>query len=311
MRLHRYASVEDWLGIAGAYLAAREAEHNLLLGIAGTLRDHPEIYPDPPYLAAVTAGPTKETPGVRLVAIRTPPRGLVLSEPAAPVPNEDDQSVALVAEDLAGSAPDLPGVLGPRDVARAFAERWLDLTGTDHSRDIAERIYRLRRVEPPSRMPRGHWRLAEPGDSALLGAWIVAFQREAVPNDPLPSDLDATVAGWIRRVGRTMYLWEVDGRVVSAVGAGSATPHGIRIGPVYTSPAERGRGYASALTAAASQAELDQGRQFCFLFTDLANPTSNRIYRSIGYEPVADVDSYRFGLARTERHTAPSGHQVR
>ena len=91
------------------------------------------------------------------------------------------------------------------------------------------------------------------------------------------------------------HLWEADGRPVSLVVAGSRTPNGRRIGPVYTPPAQRGRGYAGALTAAASQDQLDRGAAFCFLFTDLANPTSNAIYRRIGYEPVTDVDQYRFG----------------
>jgi len=31
-----------------------------------------------------------------------------------------------------------------------------------------------------------------------------------------------------------------------------------------------------------------------FLFTDLANPTSNHIYQTIGYVPVVDVDQYHF-----------------
>jgi predicted GNAT family acetyltransferase len=63
---------------------------------------------------------------------------------------------------------------------------------------------------------------------------------------------------------------------------------------VYTPPELRGRGYASALTAAVSQAQLNGGRRYCFLFTDLANPTSNKIYQAIGYEPVCDVDDLRF-----------------
>ena len=39
---------------------------------------------------------------------------------------------------------------------------------------------------------------------------------------------------------------------------------------------------------------LDGGRRFCFLFTDLANPTSNSIYQRIGYRPVTDVDQWTF-----------------
>ena len=76
---------------------------------------------------------------------------------------------------------------------------------------------------------------------------------------------------------------------------GGRTPNGTRVGPVYTPPEHRGHGYASALVAAASQAQLDEGIQFCFLFTDLANPTANHIYQAIGYEPVSDIDVYVFG----------------
>jgi predicted GNAT family acetyltransferase len=72
------------------------------------------------------------------------------------------------------------------------------------------------------------------------------------------------------------------------------TPNGVRVGAVYTPPELRGRGYASACTAAVTQRLLADGRRFCFLFTDLSNPTSNSIYQKIGYRPVCDVDQYRF-----------------
>jgi hypothetical protein len=64
---------------------------------------------------------------------------------------------------------------------------------------------------------------------------------------------------------------------------------------VYTPPEARGRGYASNLVAQVAQAQLDAGRRFVFLFTDLANPTANRIYQEIGFEPVIDIDEYVFG----------------
>lgn len=65
---------------------------------------------------------------------------------------------------------------------------------------------------------------------------------------------------------------------------------------VYTPREKRGKGYASACVAAMSQLLLNQGRKYCFLYTDLANPTSNHIYQAIGYEPVCDADMYRFGV---------------
>ena len=81
---------------------------------------------------------------------------------------------------------------------------------------------------------------------------------------------------------------------MSAVGYGSPTPTGVRIGPVYTPPEFRGRGYASALTAHVSTEQLAAGRSFCFLYTDLANPTSNKIYVAIGYRRVCDSVQYAF-----------------
>ena len=85
----------------------------------------------------------------------------------------------------------------------------------------------------------------------------------------------------------------VDG-AVSLAGFGGRTPNGIRVGPVYTPPDLRGRGYASALTADLTRRLLAGGRRFCFLYTDLANPTSNSIYQRIGYRPVSDADLWSF-----------------
>jgi hypothetical protein len=48
------------------------------------------------------------------------------------------------------------------------------------------------------------------------------------------------------------------------------------------------------VTAAVSERQLAGGRTFCFLYTDLANPTSNRIYMDIGYKPVCESVDYDF-----------------
>jgi predicted GNAT family acetyltransferase len=61
-----------------------------------------------------------------------------------------------------------------------------------------------------------------------------------------------------------------------------------RIGPVYTPPEHRNRGYASSVVAALSRRLFDEGAREVVLFTDLANPTSNKIYADVGYRRVAD-----------------------
>lgn len=104
-------------------------------------------------------------------------------------------------------------------------------------------------------------------------------------------------------------FWE-DGEPVSLAGFGNPTPNGVRIGPVYTPPGRRRRGYATALVAALTRALLGSGPRFCFLFTDLANPTSNTIYQRIGYRPVTDVDEWRF-VDTPRACAADAGHRLR
>ena len=282
LKVRTYGDVGAFLGATGAFLARREAEHNLIFGISSWLRSNPELVREPPTFHAVTRD---DDDRIVAASLRTPPHNQVLSMV------DDPDAVDVLADALRGT--DLPGVLGPKEAAARFVRRWSASTGVRAHVQTAERIFRLERVVPPSPAS-GRWRFLELGDKDLLVRWILAFSAEAMPEDPAIEDPEAVAQRWIDQVGRIGYVWEDGGVPVCLVGASGETPNGIRIGPVYTPPERRRRGYASALTAAASQDQLDRGRRFCFLFTDLANPTSNKIYRAVGYEPVCDVDMYRF-----------------
>jgi uncharacterized protein len=281
LHVRRFHDAQAFLRTAGDFLTAREAEHNLLLGLAGTLVARPHVYPLPPYLAGVLRGAT-----VVGVALRTPPHGLVLSE------MDDVGAVGALARDVAEVFDDLPGVLGPPESSRRFAELWARGGGRTMEPGMAQRIFRAEHVFAPEGAA-GRMRRADTADRALLVSWVAAFQDEAMSSfihRPAEEVVDDYLA---RGEDGGVYVWE-DGPPVSMAGCGGPTPNGIRIGPVYTPPERRGRGYASALTAELTSLLLSSGRRFCFLFTDLANPTSNRIYERIGYRPVADVDEYRF-----------------
>lgn len=280
MEVVRSRTVPEFMALAGEFLAAREAEHSLIFGILSNYEADPSQYSEPPYLAAVVHGNL-----VVGAAMRTPPWRLVVSEMDHP------NAVHRLADDLAGA--DLPGVVGSAEPAGQFAEAWAERTGTPTRLGRHERNFRLRRVIPPRRAP-GELIRSRPEDRTILAAWAKAFHDEAIGDSGPAQDYDEMAARWIRGHGRTAYLWVDGGRPVSLAGAGGLTPSGIRIGPVYTPPELRGRGYASNLVAGVSQLLLDSGRRFVFLFTDLANPTANRIYQAIGYEAVNDVDEYEF-----------------
>jgi predicted GNAT family acetyltransferase len=96
-----------------------------------------------------------------------------------------------------------------------------------------------------------------------------------------------------------MWLWEDDGEPVSLanralVGGEPGLPSVplVRIGPVYTPPERRGAGYASANVAALSQLSLDQGCTAAMLFTDRANPTSNKVYQGVGYRVIGSAQTW-------------------
>jgi GNAT superfamily N-acetyltransferase len=277
--VERPLDVEAFLARAGSFMATREAENNLVFGICSNLRANPAIRAAARF-AVVAAGPGGPVVGA---ALQTPPYRLVLADV------EDLEVIDDLEEAFAGDV--LPGVIGATAAAARFAERRAARFGGQATLSMAERIYRLATVREP-RSASGAMRIANQADLALIAAWIRAFASEA--DADVVEDAEATADRWIARVGRTIHLWQDGITTVSMCGVGGLTPNGIRVGPVYTPPEHRGHGYASNLVAEASRAQLEAGRTFVFLFTDISNPTPNRIYQSIGYEPVSDVAAYRF-----------------
>jgi hypothetical protein len=273
-------SVAAFLDAAGPFLVGREAEHCLTLGVASNLVADPDPAAEPPYLSVVTDRGT-----VVFAVLWTPPWQVVLSACDHP------GAVSLVVADLAGRS--MVGVHGPTEVARSFVADRSARTGEAVRLLLRERVFQLSTVTRPHGVP-GTLRHARPSDRDHLIGWLIAFEREAIgeatPRDP-GDWIDRSLGGQ----GSRLYVWDDDGPV-SVCGVSGRTPNGIRIGPVYTPPGLRRRGYASACVAAVSQAQLDAGRRFCFLFADIANRTSVHVYETIGYAPVSDVAVYRFDL---------------
>lgn len=101
-------------------------------------------------------------------------------------------------------------------------------------------------------------------------------------------DFHAEVFGDAPRGQAFALLWSIGTEPVSMALVSPPTAGVSRIGPVFTPVDRRGHGYGSAVTAAAAQWASGAGATDVVLFTDLANPVSNAIYRRIGFEPVAE-----------------------
>jgi len=207
------------------------------------------------------------------IATMSPGRHMVVSR--AP-----DAAAIALAQHLHLNAIALPGIGGVRESAQAFAGEWTRLSGAAARVHVELAVHQLTRVIPPPPAA-GRMRIAQPSDVDLVARWITDFRIE-IREQRLGGAREIAAA---RVRAGNLFLWEDGARSVAMTGVAGPTPHGIRVNLVYTLPGHRGRGYASNLVAAVSQRMLDGGRTFCFLYTDLANPTSNKIYRQIGYEP--------------------------
>jgi GNAT superfamily N-acetyltransferase len=273
--VRRFTDAAEFGRCVHPLLARNEAGNNLPFRILRALMAQPGPLPPQTYLAACLgeAGPDATVEGVGL---RTPPHNLVLSSPCSA------GAVAVLLADTAGM--DLPGVIGPREEADAFAAGWRLQFGGTTAVTMGLGVYALEQVNAVLPVP-GRLRPAVPGDAGWAQDWIRAFHAEAVPHGPPPEEpVDL----------RGHFFWEVDGRPVTSVCAQPATPNGAVINAVYTPPTLRRRGYATATVAAASALMLGAGCRLCFLFTDLANPTSNGIYQRIGYRRMGEFRQIGF-----------------
>ena len=279
MNIVRYDSGAAYLREAEPFLVTNEAANCLVLGLAMQFALYPGLAAPAPFLAVV-----KEKDQVLAAAIMTAGARLVLAV------TESRAALAGLAEHVAGVARTTPGVHGQTPVSRWFADEWQRLTGDQVRPLMSQRIYRADRITPPSGVP-GVGRRASASDRDLLIEWFTAFDLESFGT--MSADTPARVDSYFEMSTRGAYLWENAGPVSLAAYSGH-TLHGARVGPVYTPPAQRGRGFGSAVTAVLSQHLLDSDRQFCCLFANLANPTPNHIYQTIGYTPVCDVAEYQF-----------------
>jgi hypothetical protein len=259
------------------WLMKTEDEHNLVLGLSAAL-----VGADPGEGEDRQLWATVEADGhVVGCAFRTPPHKLGLTR--MPV-----EAAAVLAREAATLYRSLPAAFGPTEVAQAFGRAWNEVTGASWTPGLPQRMYRLDEVVHPVGVA-GTLRPGTEADLPTAHQWADDFARDAGHGFMTPP---AARERWIRQ--RELYFWDVGGAPVSMAVATGWTPGGARIGYVFTPRDRRGRGYASALTAAVSQRILDGGRRFCVLYTDATSRVPNAIYPRVGYRHLVDLADVNF-----------------
>ena len=271
MHVVRHGNAVQFLTEAQSWLSATEVENNVPLGVARRLA---EAGNDDPSFYWATIHDRGSVVGC---AFRTPPYSVAVTR----MPQD---AIDPLASDLIQTGEALPGVGGPSDEAQQFADVWTAQTGLTSRVRTRLLIHELTDVQLPENPPSGGLRPVLDSERDLIRSWAASF----VYDTGIAQDPEAAAERLIN--SPTVRIWDDDGPRC-LVASNRDTPHGACIGPVYTPNIDRGKGYASAAVATLSDEILQGGKSFCCLYTDAANPTSNSIYRRIGYRPVReDVD---------------------
>ncbi len=209
-----------------------------------------------------------------------------LEFPATLTPMEPGVVPAMV-DAIAEAGVALPGVNGDAATAARFAGQWSERCKSAAIPFQGTRLYEL--LEP-GELPRteGELRQAGPSDRGLMILWTRAFEKEIGES---ASDIEVRVDRGL--AAGQLWVWDQNGETKSMAVSREPARGVVRLSGVYTPPEKRKQGYSAACVYALSKHLRGCGYR-CMLYTDLANPTSNSIYRRIGYRAVAEALRYRF-----------------
>ncbi len=279
MKIIRYSNINAFLDENLEFLEQEEAANNLLIGIPRSILSGQAFYDE------INLYSIKDEQGdVLFSLVQTPPHNFLIY--AADLIS--DQSLLALIKELADANIQTSGIIGPEELSISFAKLWQVQKG--HSwrinfRQLAYQLDNLKEVSPA----KGKLRTATPEDFDLIFKWMIDFEIEAMGN--LNATGNEKAIRYKLKHGK-FFLWE-DEVPVCMAGITRPTRHGITINYVYTPKAFRGKGYASNCVHDLSQLML-KDFQFCSLFTDRDNPTSNKIYQQMGYYPVSKSLEIKF-----------------
>ena len=285
MEARFYEEVDDFCDVAFPFLLAREAENNLLLYLLNSLKENiHDTGKEVPLLFSLA-----DHDDVKLIALRKPPHDIVISY------TDDLNFIEVLVEELLKRKEKLPGVLSFKEAADKFAELWCEKNSLKPNLLRKERIYKLEQVSKDT-IGTKKFSVASKTHQIIVLKWTREMLKEALL-DATDEDIEQTINQLKKEFEENkskMFLLFDNNEPVSMVRKAGKTPNGNFVNLVYTPPSLRRKGYATECVAKLSKQLLEEGNKYCFLFTDLSNPTSNSIYQKIGYRPVIDENHYKF-----------------
>ena len=293
MELRFFDHPADFLDIAGEHLAEQPVLSTVMAGVADRMRtqfDDGVPWPEgvPCWFVVVRDGDEIVGTAMRTARFGEHPAYLL------PMP---DQAAVLLARTLLDRDEPVLGANGALPTVQIFCEEMARATGRTAAVGQHTRLFELGELKEPA-PAEGRLRPATLAEQDLVASWYDAFMAAAdeqagrapgaSPHETLaPEEMRHRIEG-----GR-IFLWQDAGGTPVNLTAATMPAYGVsRVGPVFTPKEQRGRGYASQAVYQVSAFLRDRGERAC-LFTDQANPTSNKIYEALGYDRLLDMANLR------------------
>ncbi|MBH0349553.1 GNAT family N-acetyltransferase [Bacillus cereus group sp. MYBK71-2] len=268
IQLHVYEEIVNFKEEVTSFLEKNEQENNLILGVLQMVRQ------------PIFMGIAKQGEEIAVVFLQTEEKKQII------VATSEISGVTIkeLATELTKIYPDIPGLIGNKKVVQKLAEEIAVLENKKANVVMEQGIYELKQVKKKWNGD-GVFREINSDEIPLIEKWIYQFCKDV--NLPTTKE-EAKQTAQTLIINHRLFGLEVDGKLVSVAAKTRPTKNNITVNFVYTPKEGRKKGYASNCVAALSQRMLDEGYNTTTLYTDLANPTSNKIYQEIGYEQIAE-----------------------
>ncbi|BCC30623.1 GNAT family N-acetyltransferase [Bacillus cereus] len=268
IQLHVYEEVINFKKEVIPFLEKNEQENNLILGVLQMVQQ------------PIFMGVAKQEEEVAVVFLQTEEKKQIIVATSEMV----EEAIVELAKKLAEVYPNVPGLIGNKKVVQRLAEEIAVLENKKTTVAMEQGIYELKQVKKKW-TEEGIFREINSDELPVIEKWIYQFCEDV--NLPTTKE-EAEQTAHTLITNHRLFGLEIDGKLVSVAAKTRPTKNNITINFVYTPKEERKKGYASNCVAALSQRMLDEGYKTTTLYTDLANPTSNKIYQEIGYEQIAE-----------------------
>ena len=225
---------------------------------------------------------------IELIILYRKPWNLLLYSPTN---NLNEDLYKFVAEKIYEIDKNVAGVLAEKEIANLFAKNYARISNKEMKLDFPMRILLLKEMSKANLLDNVIFRSAKREEAEILKQYMKEFHLEALGVEWDTQTIEEHLEKYFEK---GFYVLEVDGKIVSQAVIARSLTKGCAISEVYTPKEFRGKGYAYNLIYRFSKKCLEDGAEYCVLYTDDQNPISNHVYEKVGYIRMKDCADIKF-----------------